>query len=57
MQSLNEDFCTENRIIYLVRHGITASNKKKIYMGRSEEGLDEEGIKQASVLGMRLKGI
>lgn len=46
----------ENRIIYLVRHGITTLNKKKIYMGRSEEGLDEEGIKQANVLGMRLEG-
>lgn len=47
----------ENRIIYLVRHGITASDKKKVYMGRSDEELDAEGIKQANVLGMRLKGI
>jgi broad specificity phosphatase PhoE len=46
----------KNRIIYLVRHGITASNKKKIYMGQSDEGLDEEGVKQANILGMRLKG-
>lgn len=46
----------EDRVIYLVRHGITVSNKKNVYMGRSDEGLDEEGIKQANELGMRLKG-
>jgi broad specificity phosphatase PhoE len=44
-----------NKLIYLVRHGVTSSNKKKIYMGQSDEGLDEEGIKQAHELGMRLK--
>ncbi len=45
----------EERIIYLVRHGSTQSNKKRIYMGWSEEGLDEEGIKKAEELSMKLK--
>ena len=45
----------KERIIYLVRHGVTESNKKRIYMGWSEEGLDEGGIKQAEKLGMKLK--
>lgn len=45
----------EERIVYLVRHGVTESNKKRFYMGWSEEELSEEGIKQAEVLGLKLK--
>ena len=41
--------------IYLVRHGIIESNKKKIYMGWSEEGLSPEGRQQAEALGKKLK--
>jgi len=40
--------------IYIVRHGITESNKKRIYMGRSQEGLAPEGIIQAGNLGKSL---
>jgi len=40
--------------IYIVRHGITESNKKRIYMGRSQEGLAPEGIAQAENLGKSL---
>lgn len=43
--------------IYLVRHGITESNKKKIYMGWSEEGLSPEGRKQAGALGKSLQSL
>jgi len=32
--------------IYLMRHGLTESNKKKIYAGGSMEGLCEEGMKE-----------
>ena len=46
----------EERIIYLIRHGVTKSNKKRIYTGWSGEGLDEEGVKQAEELGQKLKG-
>lgn len=47
--------CMEETIIYLVRHGVTDSNKKKIYMGWREEELNEEGIKQVNELGIKLK--
>ncbi|MBI5779279.1 MAG: histidine phosphatase family protein [Planctomycetes bacterium] len=40
--------------IYLVRHGVTKSNKAKIYMGASKEGLDADGVRQAKALGMKL---
>lgn len=41
----------EGKVVCLVRHGVTASNKKGSYLGRS----DEEGLEQANVLGKRLK--
>ena len=44
-------------IIYLVRHGVTQSNKRKIYAGWSEEDLVKEGVIQAEKLGRKLKGM
>lgn len=43
-------------LIYLVRHGITAANKRSIYIGWADEVLDEEGISQVRALGASLKG-
>jgi len=43
--------------IYIARHGLTESNKKKIYMGRSEEGLSQEGAVQAKNLARSLHAI
>lgn len=43
-------------LIYLVRHGITAANKRSIYIGWADEVLDEEGISQVRALGVTLKG-
>jgi broad specificity phosphatase PhoE len=43
------------REIYIARHGITESNKAKIYMGESSESLAWEGIKQAEALGKCLR--
>ena len=40
--------------IYLVRHGLTESNKKKIYAGNSDESLSPEAIDDISELGKRL---
>jgi len=37
--------------IYIARHGITESNKRKIYMGPSDEGLAPEGRVQSENLG------
>ena len=31
-------------MIYIARHGITESNKKRTYMGRSIESLAPEGV-------------
>ncbi len=42
--------------IYVVRHGITAANKRAIYIGWGDEVLDEEGISQVNALGESLKG-
>ena len=33
-----------DKILYLVRHGVTQSNKEKIYVGWGKEKLTEEGI-------------
>ena len=43
--------------LYITRHGITESNKKKIYMGDSEEGLALDGVVQAKVLGKSLQDL
>lgn len=40
--------------IYLIRHGLTESNKKKIYAGWSDECLCEEGIVTLFGIGKKL---
>ena len=40
--------------VYLIRHGATASNRQRRYMGRSEEGLSSEGRWQARQLALRM---
>lgn len=46
-----------DKIIYLVRHGNTLSNNKKIYAGSSPEGLSREGIEQVELLGEKMRDI
>ncbi len=41
--------------IYLIRHGLTESNKKRIYAGWCEEGLCKEGLNAVSEFGGKLK--
>lgn len=43
--------------IYLVRHGETNLNKKRILQGRYDEDLNEDGIRLAKITGQALKGI
>jgi len=45
-----------DKILYLVRHGVTQSNKEKIYVGWSEEKLTEEGIVQAERVEEKIQG-
>lgn len=44
----------ENKI-YLMRHGLTESNKNKVYAGWNDEPLCEEGIAQLRKIGEKLK--
>ena len=54
MQEENkENYCT----LYLVRHGETEWNVKKINQGQSESALTEVGIEQAKETGEKLKHI
>jgi broad specificity phosphatase PhoE len=41
--------------LHLIRHGVTASNERRIYMGRSQESLSTEGRWQARELARRLQ--
>ena len=41
--------------IYIARHGLTESNKRKIYMGDSEEGLSPDGVVHAKALAGSLQ--
>ena len=34
--------------IYVIRHGLTDCNIKKIYNGRYDEDINKDGIKQAT---------
>lgn len=46
---------TENQMtIALIRHGTTASNRERRYLGRTDEGLDSEGIRE--LLHLKEKG-
>jgi len=42
-------------ILYVFRHGETGDNKNKIFSGRHNSPLTEEGVKQAQVLAEKLK--
>ncbi len=41
--------------IYLIRHGLTESNKKKIYAGWSDESLCQEGVSALVEIGKKSK--
>lgn len=41
--------------IYVIRHGLTESNKRKVYAGWKEEGLCSEGMRRISDMSQRLK--
>jgi len=41
--------------IYIIRHGLTESNKKKIYAGWNDECLCEEGVVALFEIGRKLK--
>lgn len=43
--------------IYIVRHGDTNLNKKRVLQGRYDEKLNEKGILLAKISGQNLKGI
>jgi len=43
--------------LHLIRHGITASNAQRIYMGRSQENLSTEGRWQARELARRMQDL
>lgn len=42
-------------MLYIIRHGQTVMNKKKVLQGRSDLPLNEEGREQAAWAGLRLK--
>jgi len=42
--------------IYLMRHGLTESNKKKIYAGRSIEGLCDKGMEELFDVAEKIEG-
>ena len=42
--------------IYLVRHGQTAWNKEEIFRGRTDIPLNENGLRQADLVGEYLRG-
>jgi alpha-ribazole phosphatase/probable phosphoglycerate mutase len=42
---------------YLIRHGLTESNKRNIYAGRSKENLCQQGISGIIKAGRNLKGL
>jgi broad specificity phosphatase PhoE len=42
--------------VYLVRHGQTAWNKEEIFRGRTDIPLNENGLRQAELVGEYLKG-
>lgn len=44
-------------IIYLVRHGETDLNKKRILQGRYDSSLNEDGIRLAKISGKALKDV
>ena len=53
MPQENNNYCT----IYLVRHGETEWNKKRIIMGQSDSPLTETGIEQVKATAQELKRV
>jgi len=53
MPQENNNYCT----IYLVRHGETEWNKKRIIMGQSDSPLTETGIEQVKATAQELKHV
>ena len=45
------------KVIFLIRHGNTEFNEKKIFRGHFDVPLDKNGIKQAEKTGKFLKDI
>jgi len=46
---------TMTTILYLVRHGETVDNARQVMQGQTQGELNEEGIRQARELALRLK--
>lgn len=44
-------------LVHLIRHGVTTSNVRQIYMGRSEESLSNDGRWQARQIARRLRDV
>ena len=44
-------------MLYIIRHGETAKNKKKLLQGRSDQSLNESGFSQAADTGDRFRGM
>lgn len=43
--------------LYVVRHGRTNCNDQKVFNGRFEEDINEEGIKQAEILKEKIRNL
>lgn len=46
-----------SHVVHFIRHGVTRSNRERLYMGRSEEPLSPEGRWQARQLARRLRDL
>lgn len=44
-------------VLYLIRHGLTASNSAGVFQGRRDTPLSERGLEQARLLGRRFAGL
>lgn len=44
-------------VLYLIRHGLTASNSAGVFQGRRDMPLSERGAEQARLLGRRFAGV
>lgn len=45
----------ETTVIYLVRHGETTANVSNVLQGQTDVPLNEQGLKQAALIGARLR--
>jgi len=46
-----------SHLVHFIRHGVTRSNRERLYMGRSDESLSPEGRWQARRLARRLRDL